>query len=123
MTKILVIENDQQVRNMFLKRLEEEGLDAFGAENGLVGVHRASEQLPNLIISEIIMPELNGYGVLQALRENPSTAIIPLIFVTAKVTRPDIRKGIELGADDYITKPCSPEELLRAISACLKNDT
>ncbi len=120
MTKILVIENEEQARNMFLKCLESEGFDAIGTENGLVGVQQAQEYLPDLIISEIIMPELNGYGVLRALRENPATAIIPLIFVTAKVTRADIRKGIELGADDYITKPCTPKELLRAITACLE---
>ncbi|KAB8330250.1 response regulator transcription factor [Scytonema tolypothrichoides VB-61278] len=115
MTKILVIENEEQACNMFLKCLEEEGFDAISAENGLVGVQQAQEYLPDLIISEIIMPELNGYGILRALRENPATAIIPLIFVTTKVTRADIRKGMELGADDYLTKPCTPEELLRAI--------
>ncbi len=120
MTKILFIENEAQSRNMYLKCLEEEGFDPIGAENGLVGVERAQEYLPDLIISDIIMPKLNGYGVLRALRQNPTTAIIPLIFVTTKVTRTDIRKGMELGADDYLTKPCTPEELLRAIRSRLE---
>ncbi len=120
MTKILVLENEEQARNMFLKCLESQGFDASGAENSLVGVQQAREHLPDLIISEIIMPELDGYGVLRALRQNPTTAIIPLIFVTAKVTLADIRKGIELGADDYLTKPCTVEQLLRAIRACLE---
>ena len=120
MTKILVIENEEQARNMFLKYLEEKGFDAISAENGVVGVQLAQENLPDLIISEIIMPKLDGYGILRALRENSATAIIPLIFVTAKVSQADIRKGIELGADDYLTKPCTPEELLRAIRARLE---
>lgn len=120
MTKILIIDPEAQARNMFLKCLESQGFNALSAENGVVGVQQAQEYLPNLIISEIMMPELNGYGVLRALRENIATAIIPLIFVTAKVTQTDIRKGMELGADDYIAKPCTPEELLRAIRTRLE---
>ena len=120
MTKILVIENEEKTCNIFSKYLESEGFDVICAENGLVGVQQALQHLPDLVISEIIMPELNGYGVIRVLRENPATAIMPLIFVTTKVTRSDIRKGIELGADDYITKPCTPEELLRAITNQLR---
>ena len=120
MTKILVVENEELARNLFLKCLESKGFDAISAENGLVGVHLALWHLPDLIISEISIPKLDGYGVLTMLRHNPTTAIIPLIFVTANSTRADIRKGIELGADDYLTKPCSVEELLRAIAACLE---
>lgn len=120
MIKILVIENEEQTRNMLLECLESKGFDAIGAENGLIGVERALWHLPDLIISEISIPELDGYNVLTMLRQNPTAATIPLIFVTAKVTRADIRKGIELGADDYLTKPCSVEELLRAIAACLE---
>ncbi|MGF2035588.1 MAG: DNA-binding response regulator [Nostoc sp. CmiVER01] len=115
MTKILVIDTEKEARNMFLKCLEKEGFDVIVAENGLVGVERAQEYLPDLIISDILMPKLNGYGVLRALRQNPITAIILFIFVTTKVTQADIRKGMELGADDYLTKPCSPKELLKAI--------
>ncbi|GAB1542180.1 hypothetical protein NUACC21_48540 [Scytonema sp. NUACC21] len=123
MTKILVIESEEQTRNRFLKCMEKEGFEGIGAENGLVGVQGAQEHLPDIVISEIIMPELNGYGVLRALRENAATAIIPFVFVTAKATRADIRKGMELGADDYITKPCTLEELVRAVIACLEKRT
>ncbi|NJM71043.1 MAG: response regulator transcription factor [Scytonema sp. RU_4_4] len=120
MTKILVIENEEQARNMFLKCLQEEGFNAISAENGLVGVQRALCYLPDLIISEISIPELNGYDVLTTLRQNPVTAMIPLIFVTTKASRADIRKGMELGADDYLIKPCTLEELLRAITTRLE---
>ncbi len=120
MTKILVIENEERTRNIFLKCLESEGFDAIGAENGLVGVQKVQEHLPDLIISEINLPELDGYGVLTMLRQNLTTAIIPLIFVTAKSARTDIRKGMEQGADDYLTKPCTLEELLAAIATRLE---
>lgn len=112
--KILVIEDRPETRNLFLECLKAEGFYTIGAENGLVGVQRAHEELPDLIICDIIMPQLDGYGVLTTLRQNPVTAIIPFIFVSAKTTRSDLRKGMELGADDYLTKPCMVDELLRA---------
>lgn len=120
MKKILVIESELESRNIFLKCLKEKGFNPIGADNGLVGVQRAQQHLPDLIISDIIMPELDGYRVLNALRQNLITATIPLIFVTNKATRSDIRKGMDLGADDYLTKPCTVEELLRAIAARLE---
>ncbi|MCC5624695.1 2-C-methyl-D-erythritol 4-phosphate cytidylyltransferase [Nostoc sp. CHAB 5715] len=101
MTKILVIDTEEQARNIFLKCLEEEGFNVIAVENGLVGVQQAQEYLPDLIISDIMMPKLDGYGVLRELRENPATAIIPLIFVTILATLADIRKGMELGADGF----------------------
>ncbi|WP_017317762.1 response regulator transcription factor [Mastigocladopsis repens] len=120
MKKILVIEDRVQTRQLFLEWLKAAGFYTIGAENGLIGIQRAQEELPDLIISEIIMAKLNGYSLLTTLRQNSATAIIPFIFVTAKGTRADIRKGMELGADDYLTKPCTVEELLSAISACLE---
>jgi CheY-like chemotaxis protein len=116
MKKILVIEDEAQTRESFLECLEAEGFDAVGAENGRVGVQRAKEQLPDLVICDILMPELDGYGVLAQLRYNPVTAIIPFIFLTAKTTEAERRYGIELGADDYLTKPCTAESLLRMIA-------
>ena len=107
MKKILVIEDEARTRNLFVKCLEAEGFYTIGAENGLVGIQQAQEKLPDLVICDIVMPQLDGYGVLTALRQNPVTAIIPFIFLTAKVFQADIRKGMELGADDYITKPCT----------------
>jgi YesN/AraC family two-component response regulator len=118
--KILVIEAQVETRNLFLKSLEAEGFCVIGAENGLVGIQQAQEESPDLILSEISIPKLDGYSVLTKLRQNFVTAIIPFIFVTANVTRGDIRKGMELGADDYLTKPCTVDELLRAIAACLR---
>ncbi|BAY48766.1 AraC family two component transcriptional regulator [Scytonema sp. HK-05] len=118
--KILVIENGAKTRKLFLECLEAEGFYTIGAENGLIGVQRAQEELPDLVISDTMLPKLDGYGVLTTLRQNPATAIIPFIFVTGEVTQADIRKGMELGADDYLTKPCTPEELLRAIRARLE---
>ncbi len=123
MTKILVIESEIESRNIFLECLKEKGFDAIGAENGLIGIHWAQQHLPDLIISDIIMPDIDGYRVLTALRQNSITAIIPLIFVTNKATRYDIRKGMDLGADDYLTKPCTVEELLRAITTRLQKQT
>ncbi len=118
--KILVIENKAETRKLFLSCLKAEGFHAISAENGAIAVQRAQQELPDLIISEVLVPKLDGFKVLTALRQNPATAIIPFIFVTAKVSRTDIRKGMELGADDYITKPCTLDELLKAIIARLQ---
>jgi YesN/AraC family two-component response regulator len=120
MKKILVIEDEAQSREMFLESMEEEGYDAIGAENGLVGIQKAKEHLPNLVICDIMMPELDGYGVLSALRRHRATAVIPFIFLTAKATRIELRQGMELGADDYISKPSTIEEILGAIAAQLR---
>lgn len=120
MKRILVIEDEPQTRNLFLDCLETEGFNAIGAENGCIGVQRAREQLPDLVICDIKMPELDGYGVLSTLRQDPVTAVIPFIFLTAKSSRSDLRKGMEMGADDYLTKPSTVEELLRTIAARLE---
>jgi YesN/AraC family two-component response regulator len=120
MTKILVIEDEAESREMFLESLEAEGFNAIGAENGLVGVQRVQKHLPDLVICDIVMPELDGYGVLTTLRQNPITAIIPFIFVTAKATNAELRHAMKLGADDYLTKPTTVDELLAAIAARLE---
>ena len=121
--KILVIEDQAPTRTFFLRVLKAQGFYTISAENGLVGVQQAREHLPALILCDIIMPELDGYSVLNVLRRDPATAIIPFIFVTAKEDRNDIRKGMELGADDYLTKPCTLEELKRAIATQLEKQT
>ncbi len=92
----------------------------MGAENGLIGVQLAQLHKFDLIICDVMMPELDGYGVIEALRDNPQTADIPFIFLTAKGDRADLRQGMILGADDYLTKPCTNQELIEAISARLK---
>ena len=120
MKKILVIEDQAQTRSLYLKCLQAEGFNTIGAENGLIGVQRAQEQLPDVVICDITMPQLDGYGVLTTLRQNPLTAMIPFVFLTAKATKTEIRQGMDMGADDYLTKPSTVEELLGTIAARLE---
>lgn len=121
--KILVIENQAQDCNQVLASLKEKGFCAIGAENGHQGVQLARENLPDVITCGVLVEEFDGYNVLQTLRQDPRTAIIPFIFVTGKDARTDIRKAMELGANDYLIKPCPMEELLRAIAAQLDRHT
>lgn len=120
MAKILVIEDEESIRENILDLLEAENFEGIGAINGKVGIKLASEQIPDLILCDMMMPEVDGHGVLKALRSEPLTATIPFIFLTAKADKSDIRTGMELGADDYITKPCTPQELLKAIAIRLE---
>lgn len=120
MTKVLVIEDDLKVRDNLIDILELEGFKTISAENGLMGVLLARAEQPDLIICDVMMPELDGYGVLEQLRQDQTTATIPFIFLTAKADRPDFRQGMELGADDYLTKPFTPTELRQAIATRLE---
>lgn len=120
MTKILVIENEKAILDNIVELLELEDFEVTGAENGLVGVQLAHQIAPDLIICDILMPELDGYGVLTALRTDPMTANIPFIFMTALTERVDVRGGMDLEVDNYVTKPCTPTELLRAIATQLE---
>ena len=115
MPKILVIEDENLIRDHIVELLEAEDFEVFDAENGNIGVKLAYEHQPDLILCDVMMPELDGYGVLTKLQENPSTATIPFIFLTAKADLGDVRKAMQLGADDYLTKPCTATELLKAI--------
>ena len=116
MTKILVIEDEESIRENILELLEAENFEGIGATNGKIGIKLAIAQIPDLILCDMMMPEIDGHGVLKALRSEPITATIPFIFLTAKAEKSDIRTGMELGADDYITKPCTPQELLKAVA-------
>ena len=109
---ILVIEDERQVRNNIQQILELSDYRVLAAENGIVGLQLAKTALPDLIICDVMMPEMDGYEVVAALRENNATATIPFIFLTAKVERTDLRQGMELGADDYLTKPFTAEEVI-----------
>ncbi|MDA0266659.1 MAG: response regulator [Cyanobacteria bacterium] len=120
MRTVLVIEDERQTRNIFLKCLEFEGFRAFGAGDGATGMELAQSQRPDLIVCDIMMPDMDGYSVLSALRQRQDTASIPLIFLTAKVTMADLRQAMEMGADDYLTKPCTVEQFLAAINSRLK---
>ena len=119
MTRILVIEDETSLRNQVLEWLTLENYEAIGASDGEEGLQEAFREPPDLIISDITMPNLDGYGVLLELRANPSTSAIPFIFTTARATHDDIRTGMELGADDYITKPFTRVEFMNAIQARL----
>ena len=120
MTKILVIEDEQLLRENILELLEAEGFETIGAQNGHVGITWAWEHKPDLIICDVMMPELDGYEVLSLLRQEPATATMPFIFLTAKADKTSLRQGMEMGADDYLTKPFTKSELLGAIAARVK---
>jgi DNA-binding NarL/FixJ family response regulator len=120
MKRILVIEDQPIVRRNLLFMLEQEGFQPEGAANGRLGVEAALKSPPDLILCDIMMPELDGYGVLEAVRADPRMANVPFIFLTAKGQRIDKRTGMDCGADDYLTKPMVKEELLNAIEARLR---
>ncbi len=120
MQKILVIEDNQDVRENLAEILTLSGYAASTAENGKVGAAKAQAERPDLILCDIMMPELDGYGVLHILSHSARTADIPFIFLTAKAEREDFRQGMSLGADDYITKPFDDVALLQTIEARLK---
>jgi len=115
MAKILVIEDEQNMRESILEILGYEGFEAISAVNGRSGVELAKEHVPDLIICDILMPELNGYEALTELHNDPVTATIPFIFLTSKTAWKDLRKGMQLGADDYLTKPFDVDDLLSTI--------
>lgn len=120
MTKILLIEDEAILREEVVEWLILEGYEATSAGDGITGINTAFQYLPDLIICDITMPLLDGHGVLLELRSNPATTDIPFIFVTARAAYEDIRQGMEMGADDYITKPFTRLELLGAIQTRLE---
>ena len=120
MNKILLIEDNPEMRENTAEMLELANYEVRSAENGKVGVRMAQEDPPDLIICDIMMPELDGYGVLYLLAKNPKTSSVPFIFLTAKAEKSDYRKGMNLGADDYLTKPFEEMELLEAVDIRLQ---
>src|ERR1043165_7173866 len=120
MKKILVIEDEPEMRRNITTLLRYYDYAPIAAENGRAGVEAARRQKPDLILCDVMMPELDGYGVLQALQTEASLARIPFIFLTAKGEKNDLRSGMDLGADDYLTKPVANTELVRAIGARLR---
>ncbi len=119
---ILVIDDNTDIRENTAEILDLAGYTTFTAENGKQGVEVAMREKPSVIVCDIMMPELDGYGVLHLLRKNAETRNIPFIFLTAKTERSDFRKGMEMGADDYITKPFEDIELLNAVEIRLKKN-
>ena len=120
MPKILVVEDETPLLENILSILRYEGFETIGAENGLIGLQLAYEHMPDLIVSDVMMPELSGYELLAELRQDLTTAAIPFIFLTAKSETEDRRKGMNLGADDYLAKPFSQTDLLAAVRTQLE---
>ena len=118
--KILVVEDESTIRNHLVSLLRMEGFDVLEADNGLAALALAREHIPGLILSDVMMPQLDGYGLLEQLRADQRTAGIPLIFLSARSDRVDLRRGMNLGADDYLAKPFSHAEVLEAVSARIK---
>ncbi|MGB8699620.1 MAG: response regulator, partial [Thermosynechococcaceae cyanobacterium] len=119
MNTILVIEDQLDVRENIIELLQAENFNTLEAENGFEGIQLVQQTHPDLVLCDITMPELCGYDVLTMLRKNPETALIPFIFLTAKVEMTNIRQGMNLGADDYLTKPFTRVELLQTIKTRL----
>src|SRR6266478_1262545 len=120
MKKILVIEDEPEMRRNITALLRYKEYEPIAAANGRLGVELARREKPDLILCDVMMPELDGYGVLRALQEDSELALIPFIFLTAKGEKDDLRSGMNLGADDYLTKPVPNAELVRAIETRLR---
>lgn len=120
MHQILIIEDNLEVRENLAEILELDGYECLTAENGKIGVKIAMENTPDLIICDVMMPELDGFGVLKILHKHPILMHVPFLFLTAKAEKTDFRKGMGLGADDYLTKPFDDVELLETIELRLK---
>ena len=120
MKTILVIEDEPEMRRNLTTILRLEKFHPLPAANGRVGVQLAKKEKPDLILCDVMMTELDGYGVIAALRADAETVTIPFIFLTAKGEKPDIRTGMNLGADDYLTKPVAKADLLAAIRSRLE---
>jgi CheY-like chemotaxis protein len=120
MKKILIIEDNLSVRENLAEILELSNYNVIAVENGKKGVEKAFSELPDIILCDVMMPELDGYGVLKIINSNPKTRDIPFLFLTAKTEKDDFRRGMGLGADDYITKPFDDVALMEAIEMRLK---
>jgi DNA-binding response OmpR family regulator len=120
MKKILLIEDNKTIRENIQEILELAGYEVFEAANGKSGVELALKNIPDIVLCDVMMPEMDGYGVLYMLRKNLETSTVPFIFLTAKAEHLDHRKGMDLGADDYLTKPFDAMELLNSIESRLK---
>jgi CRP-like cAMP-binding protein len=120
MKKVLVIEDNNDIRENIVEILELAGYTVFAASNGKVGVELALKNSPDIILCDIMMPEMDGYGVLYILNKHAETNTTPFIFLTAKAEHLDLRKGMDMGADDYLTKPFDDMELLQSIESRLR---
>src|SRR6187551_1471815 len=113
--RVLIVEDDPVIRANVLELLTEEGFQVVSAQDGADGIALAKARVPDLVVCDITLPKLDGYAVLRAIREDPAIASTPFIFLTAKAERTDMRTGMSLGADDYLSKPFTAKELLDAV--------
>jgi DNA-binding NarL/FixJ family response regulator len=120
MKRILIIEDEPEMRRNLQTLLKMEGFEVLSASDGRTGIALAKAQIPDLVLCDVMMPIMDGHEVLKVLRNDPATMNIPFIFLTAKGERTDLRSGMNLGADDYLTKPVAREDLLEAVAARLK---
>ena len=120
MKKIMVIEDEPEMRRNITSLLRYHEYEAIAAENGRIGIELARRETPDLILCDVMMPELDGYGVLMALQSDPLLDRIPFIFLTAKGEKDDLRSGMNRGADDYLTKPVCNSDLIQAVDARLR---
>ena len=123
MTKVLVIEDERNLLEDITELLQYTDFEVQGANSGTQGLQVAHDYAPDMIICDIMMPDLDGYQVLEQIRGNPDTADTPFIFLTAKADRDSMRQGMDMGADDYLTKPFTSAELLTAINTRLKRQS
>jgi len=119
MKKILLVEDDTSLRENIAELMELSGFRVYSASNGRIAVDMAKKNLPDLVLCDIMMPEMDGYGVLEKLSSDQNTRHIPFIFVSAKTEKQDVRRGMNLGADDYLTKPFDRDEVQSLINRAL----
>jgi CheY-like chemotaxis protein len=121
MKTILIIEDNPEIRENITEILELANFKVISAENGRAGIFAANESVPDIILCDIMMPEVNGYEVLKGLRQNPPTADIPFIYVTASAEKSEVKLAMDMGANGYVRKPFDTKELIDTIEKCLRN--
>ena len=114
--EILVVDDEMPIVELIKYNLQKEGFSVITADNGATALRYAREKNPDLIILDLMLPDMSGYEICKTIKDNPTTTDIPIIFVTAKDDDKDIVKGLELGAEDYVTKPFSPRVLLARVN-------
>lgn len=119
-TRILVADNDEDILTLVAFRLERQGYEVLVARDGAEALERARQELPDLCVLDVMMPKLTGYDVTRELRADPRTQDVPVILLTARVQEADVRSGFDAGADDYVRKPFSPQELRERVAAALE---
>lgn len=123
MTTVLIAEDDPDICALVTFKLKHSGFDVRAVNDGIAALEAIRERRPDLLLLDIMMPEMSGLEVCRTLRDNPDTAKLPIIFLTARAQESDVRKGITAGGDDYIVKPFSPRELMNRVQAILARTT